>query len=149
MEKTKTSTQLSIETSKTVRGYQVRRLPLGEYLRAIEEIRTMPETILKACFPGLGAEQIMDKLRRIDKNALAGLLVNALAVAPAEMVRLVSVLTGVEQEALLTDPLIGLDGAAEMLEAFWELNGIENFIRAAEKMAAQVKQLRAKTGSKG
>lgn len=145
----KTSSQLSIQSEKLVRGYAVKRLPLGEYLRALDALREAPETVLGAVFPGMEAMDVLALLRKIDKNALSGLMLNAMTVIPSEAVKLLSVLTGVPMDALMNDPQIGLDGAAEMLEAFWELNGIENFIRAAERMAAQVKQLRAKTGSKG
>lgn len=145
----KTSSQLSIQSEKLVRGYAVKRLPLGEYLRALDALREAPETVLSAVFPGMEAMDVLALLRKIDKNAISGLMLNAMTVIPSEAVKLLSVLTGVPMDALLTDPQIGLDGAAEMLEAFWELNGIENFIRAAGRMAAQVKQLRAKTGSKG
>lgn len=145
----KTSSQLSIQSEKLVRGYAVKRLPLGEYLRALDALREAPETVLSAVFPGMEAMDVLSLLRKIDKNALSGLMLNAMTVIPSEAVKLLSVLTGVPMDALMNDPQIGLDGAAEMLEAFWELNGIENFIRAAERMAAQVKQLRAKTGSKG
>lgn len=145
----KTSTQLSVQSEKMVRGYAVKRLPLGKYLAAIDAMREMPEAVMGALFPDMKAMDMLALLRRLDKNALAGLLLRALTVVPPEAVRLISVLTGVPEDALLNDPAIGLDGAAEMLETFWELNGIENFIRAAERMAAQVKQLRAKTGSNG
>ncbi|MBQ7885498.1 MAG: hypothetical protein IJ313_01240 [Clostridia bacterium] len=145
----KTSAQLSVQSEKMVRGYAVKRLPLGDYLRAIDALRETPETVMAELFPGMNEMDMLGTLKKMDKNMLAGLMIRAMGVIPAEAVKLLSVLTGVDQEALMSDPAIGLDGAAEMLEAFWELNGIENFIRAAERMAAQVKQLREKTGSKG
>lgn len=144
----KNSTKLSTMTGKNVRGYEVRRLPLGEYLRVLDAIREMPETITQACFPEMDAAQVLTQLKKIDKNTLTALILRMMGVVPAHAVKLLSMLTGVPEDALLNDPGIGLDGAAEMLEAFWALNGIENFIQAAERMAAQVKTLRAKTGSK-
>lgn len=145
----KNSTQLSTKTHETVRGYEIKRLPLGEYLRALDMMSDAPQTVMGALFPGMEAVDILSVLRKVDKNALSGLMLRAMTVVPGEAVKLLSLLTGVPQEALETDPNIGLDGAMEMLEAFWRLNGIENFIRAARRMAAEVKQLRAKTGSKG
>ena len=145
----KSSTQLSVQTEKLVRGYAVKRLPLGEYLKAVDALRETPQTMMDALFPGMEPMDVLGALRKLDKNALSGLMLRALGVIPAEAVKLLSTLTGVPEDALLSDPAIGLDGAAEMLEAFWELNGIENFIRAAEQMAAKVKQLRARAGSKG
>jgi len=148
-QKKKTSTQLSTQTGKMVRGHEVRRLPLGEYLRALDAVREMPESVMQACFPEMDAEGMLRFLRGMDKNSLTALIVKMLGVVPREAVKLLAILTGIEEETLLNDPAIGLDGAAEMVEAFWEINGIENFMQAAVRVAAQVKEIRAKAGSKG
>lgn len=144
----KSSTKLSTMHSRCVRGYNVNRLPLGEYLRAMDMIRDMPETIMQACYPGMEAGQVLAQLKVINKETLTALIVRMIGVVPKEAVQLVAVLTGVPVEALYDDPNIGLDGLAEMVEAFWEINGIENFIQAAERMAARVKAIRG-IGSKG
>jgi hypothetical protein len=43
----KSSAALSVKMSETVRGYEVKRLPLGEYLRAMEALRDMPQTVMR------------------------------------------------------------------------------------------------------
>ena len=104
---------------------------------------------MQACFPGMDAAQILARLKVLDKDALIALMMRAIAVVPGEAVNLLSLLTGVSQAALLDDAAIGLDGAAEMLEAFWRLNGIENFTQAAARMAAQFKDARKRIGFSG
>ena len=42
------SAALSLRQSETVRGYEIRRLPLGEYLRALHARRPAPRTLLAA-----------------------------------------------------------------------------------------------------
>ena len=145
----KTSAALSTPMSETVRGYKIERLPLGKYMQALEALRSAPEAIMQACFPGMDAAQILARLKVLDKNALIALMMRAIAVVPGEAVNLLSLLTGVSQAALLDDAAIGLDGAAEMLEAFWRLNGIENFTQAAARMAAQFKDARKRIGFSG
>lgn len=145
----KTSATLSIPMSETVRGYKIERLPLGKYMQALEALRSAPEAIMQACFPGMDAAQILARLKVLDKDALIALMMRAIAVVPGEAVNLLSLLTGVSQAALLDDAAIGLDGAAEMLEAFWRLNGIENFTQAAARMAAQFKDARKRIGFSG
>lgn len=145
----KTSAALSIPMSETVRGYEIKRLPLGRYMQALEALRSAPEAIIQACFPGMDAAQILARLKALDKDALIALMMRAMAVVPGEAVKLLSLLTGVPQAALLEDAAIGLDGAAEMLEAFWRLNGIENFTQAAVRMAAQLKDARKRIGFSG
>lgn len=148
----KNSVSLSLPQSEMVRGYEVKRLPLGAYLSAMEALRTAPKAILEACFPGESVEQALDALRCIDARMLGELILRAMDVVPGEAIRLIEALTGVPQVALLGDPAIGLDGAVELMEAFWRLNGIENFTRAVRKLAASAgmaQRIRTATGSKG
>lgn len=130
---------LSLPQSETVRGYEIRRLPLGGYLAALEELRRAPGNPLAACFPGKTPVQALDALRAVDKDDVAALCVRALCAMPQEAVRLLSALTGVKEDALLDDPNVGLDGAAEMAEAFFRLNRIENFMEAVGRLAAGMK----------
>ena len=143
------SAALSLCQSETVRGYEIRRLPLGEYLRALDALRNAPKALLAACFPGEDAAQVLSKLSHIDADGLGKLLLRAMTVVPGEAVRLVGVLTGVPEERLLGDPQIGLDGMAQMLEAFWRINGLGNFTQAARRAAAAVRTGIGRTGSSG
>ena len=94
------------------------------------------------------AAQALEHLAHIDAQGLETLLLRAMTAVPAEAVRIVSLLTGVDEEALLGDPSVGLDGIAQMLEAFWRLNGLGNFTQAARRAAAALRMI-AGTGSKG
>ena len=143
------SAALSVKCSEKVRGYEIKRLPLGEYLRVMEALREAPGTAMKVCFPEMDAMQMFERLRSIDTQELTRIMLRALDVVPDEAIKLLSLLTGIPADALYADPAIGLDGAAEMLEAFWRLNGIENFIRAAGRMGARLQEIKAKTGSRG
>ena len=143
------SAALSLRQSETVRGYEIRRLPLGEYLRALDALRTAPKALFAACFPGEDAAQVLTRLSRIDADGLGELLLRAMTVVPGEAVRLVGVLTGVPEERLLGDPQIGLDGMAQMLEAFWRINGLGNFTQAARRAAAALRESAGRTGSSG
>ena len=142
----KSSAALSVKRSETVRGYEVKRLPLGEYLRAMEALRDMPQTVMRVCFPEMDGAQMLQSLTRIDAKGLAQLMLRAMDVVPDEAIRLLSILTGVPEDAIFADPAIGLDGAAELAEAFWRLNGMENFTAAAARLAANIRRMREKTG---
>lgn len=143
------SAALSLKESETVRGYEIRRLPLGEYLRALDVLREAPRTLLAACFPGEDASQVLAHLARIDADGLGELMLRAMAVVPGEAVRLIARLTGVPEERLLGDPQIGLDGVAQMIEAFWRINGLGNFTQAARRAAAALREAAGRTGSSG
>lgn len=145
----KSSAALSVKCSETVRGYEVKRLPLGEYLRVMEALREAPTTVMRVCFPQMDMAQMLDRLKQIDAQGLTQLMLQAMDVVPDEAIKLISLISGIPADALYADPAIGLDGVAEILAAAWRLNGIENFTRAARQMAAKLRELGQKTGSKG
>ena len=56
------SAALSLMKSETVRGYKIRRLPLGDYLRVLDTLKETPRTLLRACFPQEDAAQALEHL---------------------------------------------------------------------------------------
>ena len=75
--------------------------------------------------------------------------VRLLTVLPGYGVRLLAGLMGIAEGDLLNDELIGLDGLMEMLEGWMELNGIENFIRAAGALQEKVRKTLNPAGFSG
>ena len=130
----------SLRTSVGVRGYTLQRLPLEGYLNAVERLKDLPGGLLEACFPGMTLSGILDQLKQIDEKTLTRLAVSAFAVAPQYIVRLIAELTGIPEEKLLRDEQIGLDGLAEIVEAFWKLNGLGNFTAAIRRLKDPVTQ---------
>ena len=125
----KNSAALSLPKSRTVRGYEIRKMPIGAFLEACSLLEELPGTALRLLFPEKKEGDILAELAGLDKDKLQELFLRALAVLPGEMVRLFARLSGVEEQALLEDARIGLDGLGEMAEAWLEVNGIENFIK--------------------
>ena len=136
----KVTAAVSLGKSMTVRGYVIRRLPLGKYLEMIEMMKALPQTLMQACFPEKSALEILMQLKNIDAAMLGEIAVRAMAAAPAEAVRILSHCTGIDEETLLTDEYIGLDGAAEMAEAVYEINQLGNFTKAVLRLAAKAKE---------
>ena len=80
---------------------------------------------------------------------LIGLCVRALTVLPDEAVRVFAELAGLDEKALRDDPGVGLDGLLEMIEAWLEVNNLENFIRAARALWQRARAGRTNGGSNG
>ena len=55
----------------------------------------------------------------------------------------------VDEKALRDDPGVGLDGLLEMIEAWLEVNNLENFIRAARALWQRARAGRTNGGSNG
>ena len=126
-------------------------MPIGAFLEACSLLEELPGTALRLLFPEKQEGDILAELAGLDKDKLQELFLRALAVLPGEMVRLFAKLSGVEEQALLEDARIGLDGLGEMAEAWLEVNGIENFIKTMGALGKRAQALMggASTGSRG
>ncbi|MDD3410520.1 MAG: hypothetical protein PHY12_06890 [Eubacteriales bacterium] len=144
---TKTSAALSLPKARKVRGYTIERMPIGRFLQAMQTLQEAPETLTRALFPDSDARDVMAQLGKLNRESLQALAVRALGVVPGFAVRLFAELSGIEEEKLLADPDVGLDGLAEMLDAWLDVNGIENFMKAAGALWDKVRKTSG--GSKG
>ena len=127
----KNSATLSLPKSRTVRGYEIRKMPIGAFLEACGLLEELPGTALRLLFPEKKEGDILAELAGLDKDKLQELFLRALAVLPGEMVRLF--------------------GLGEMAEAWLEVNGIENFIKTMGALGKRAQALMggASTGSRG
>ncbi|MDD3336788.1 MAG: hypothetical protein PHI98_14960 [Eubacteriales bacterium] len=146
----KNSIELSLPQSKTVCGYEIKKMPVGVFLKAVQALNDIPMELSKALFPGEGVDGMLAQLKGIDKNGMQELLLRALTVLPEKVIALFAQLSGIGENELLGDATIGLDGLAEMMLCWAEVNGIENFMASARKLADKMRaQTTEKSGSKG
>ena len=122
----KDNATLSLGKSKAVCGYEIKKMPLGAYLRALERLDGLPEDFLGRCFPGKSAQEILDGLTKLNEAMIAEAARAAFVTAPEYAVHFVAELTGIEAETLLSDENIGLIGFMEIIQAFIEVNGHKN-----------------------
>ena len=145
---------MSLKKEKTIRGYVVKKEPLGTFLRAIEIIQNSPNDFMEAIFPGKSLKEVLGTLKVVDDNTLLAIMGGALGTAPAMIIKLFAELSGIPEERLLEDPEIGPDGFIELLKAWIEINGIAVFTQGAKELGkllkpAFVSSPKQNTGSKG
>ena len=138
------SVELSLPAARTVRGYEIGRMPIGRFLRAARRIDGVPQEVLARLFPD--AEDAVRALASLDRAGLIGLCARALTVLPDEAV---TVFAELDEQALRDDPNVGLDGLLEMIEAWMEVNNLENFIGAARALWRRARAGRTGAGSNG
>ena len=143
----KTSVDLSLPKARKVRGYTIERMPIGRFLAATRRLDEVPGQVLRRLFPG--AEDAVRALASLDRAGLIGLCARALTVLPDEAVRVFAELAGLDEKALRDDPNVGLDGLLEMIEAWMEVNNLENFIGAARALWRRARAGRTGGGSNG
>ena len=58
----KNSAALSLPKSRTVRGYEIRKMPIGAFLEACGVLEELPQTALRLLFPGKQEGDILTEL---------------------------------------------------------------------------------------
>ena len=140
---------LSLPREKNVRGYTIRRMPIGQFLTALQTLRELPGEMLDTLLPGLTPKTMLSRFKGLTVEEMKEMAVRLVTVLPGYGISLLSRLMGVEEGDLLRDEMIGLDGLMEMLESWMELNGIENFIKAAGALQVKVRNIITPVGSSG
>ncbi len=72
------SVSVSLPRSIKVRGYTIKKMPIGAYLTAMETLQDLPMQLMEALFPGQDASGILAQLTALDKDGLSSLLMRAL-----------------------------------------------------------------------
>jgi hypothetical protein len=145
------SIDVSLPRSAIVRGCEIRKMPLGKYLQAIRLLETFPRETAEKLVPGGELSGVLETLKTLDRSKLIDLALKALTVVPEQAVALISALTDIPKEKLLSDEAIGADGLLEIVDAWLTVNGAENFMRAAGRVRQTISRLAAipKSGSRG
>jgi hypothetical protein len=148
----KTKEQVSLQYSKKVCGYDIKKMPIGAYLVAMEKIKNLPTDVMRICFPDDDPADMIERLSTIDERGVIELASKLLIELPSYMLELIADLTGISLDALETDESIGLTGLVDIVTAFVEVNRLGEL---SEKVSGLVKELKGKLmltspiGSKG
>jgi hypothetical protein len=113
---------MSLPESRQVCGYEIKKMPIAPYLKAVTRLSNLPDDFIKNCFPGKSPSDVLETLTKINENGLAELVGGALMFAPAYIIDLVSDITDISRDDLLNDDNIGLAGILEIITAFIEVN---------------------------
>jgi hypothetical protein len=145
------SIDVSLPRSVTVRGQEIRRMPLGKYLQAIRMLERFPREVAAKLAPDGDGAGVLETLKTLDRAKLLDLVLKALTVVPEQAVQLIATLTEIPEETLLNDERIGADGLMEILDVWLEVNAAENFIQAAGCLRQKISRFAAmlKPGSSG
>ena len=127
----------SMPKSKNVHGIEIKKLPLGAYLDAIDSIKNLPEMLLSKSFPGLTPDQVLTKFKKMDQDMLIEIAGNLLVAVPEQALRFIASLIGVEYEQLRDDPEIGLNGIKDIMVEFWKINDMQSFFNDVRRVISQ------------
>lgn len=125
--------------------YCIRQLPLGKYLECLEKLSTIYYDLYNICFPDMEFEEALDTLINIEAEDIKDLLERLLTIAPEYILELISILSGISMDDLLSDEEIGILGFVEIIEGIIEVNGLGKLKMKAKKV---FQKITTSTGSK-
>lgn len=117
----------SVPTKSIIHGIEIKKLPIGKYLDAVNSIKDLPEILLKNNFPGLNTEDILKKFKKIDEQMLFELLGSMLVTIPEQTLRFVATLIDVPYEKLRNE--ITPNELKDILKEFWKVNDMSSFFQ--------------------
>lgn len=149
----KNTVAMSLQSGKTVRGYEIKRQPLGKFVEAMGKFENAPLQILQAVFPNFGTAEILAELQDFNGDKLLELMGRAFMTIPEVALGLFCEMAELDKDKIWNDTELGLDGLLELFEAWVEVNGIINFMKGAQavaiKLQAARRSLTQNTGYKG
>ena len=125
-------TKLSIPDEKTLYGINIKKLPIGQYIKTTELLKDLPQILLKDVFPGADIDKLVDKFKNMDEQFLFEITGKLLTVVPDQFLKVVSSLLDCEYEYLRDN--ITPNELLEIILAMWEVNDMSNFFKNLKKM---------------
>lgn len=118
----KSKESLSLDEEIELYGVTIRKMPNGQYLKALNLIKQLPETFVKEVMQGKTDLKLSDML---DTENIATLVGTLLTSVPTFTIKFLAQLLNVK-ESVLTNELTPTE-TIEIVQKFWEINRLESF----------------------
>lgn len=126
------SVEASIPMSYQLNGITIKKLPNGQYFKALAAIENLPEIILKQCFPNMKPHEVLEQLKTVNEDMIFSMISRLLRVVPEQFLRLIAELIDAEYEYLRDE--LSPKETFDVLKAFWEVNDYSDFFADIKKM---------------
>lgn len=126
---------LSLDEEIELHGVVIKKMPNGQYLKALELIKKLPESFMKELMEGRTDIKLSDMF---DIQNIATLIGSLLTVAPSFTIRFLAKLLDIK-ESVIENELTPLE-TIEIVEKFWEINNLTSFF---QKMKPIIKNMTA------
>lgn len=118
----KSNEVLSLDEEVELYGVTIRKMPNGQYLKALNLIKKLPETFVKEVMQGKTDLKLSNML---DTENIAMLVGTLLTSVPEFTIKFLAQLLDIK-EKVLTDELTPAE-TIEIVQKFWEINRLESF----------------------
>lgn len=127
----------SLGCEKVVHGIKVKKLPIGDFIKAVEEIGNLPLLMLSKLFPDKSGAEALYAVRFMNREDMLKIICKALTVLPREFLGFISSLLDEDAEKI-SENLTPIE-IMDVLTEFWEINDLENFIKKAKALVMTLK----------
>jgi hypothetical protein len=119
------SITMSLPEERTVCGVKLRKVPVGEYIKALKKLEALPAVIAGKCFPGQSLESVMALLASAEKDTVMALISRLMLILPEQVIETLCDIIGMDGKEAINKytPKELMDIAL----AFWELNELSDF----------------------
>ena len=145
------SIHMSIPKSYSLYGVTIRKLPIAKYIAVLREVNDLPSLLLGELLPDNGnLIDLLENLQSFNRNTILSLCGRLLKVVPEEFCKILSQLLNIPEERLLDvnckNPL-SLSELAEIIEAFWKVNDMSDFLMTVQSMSKKATPARSKANT--
>ena len=145
------SIHMSIPKSYELYGVTIRKLPIAKYIAVLREVIDLPSLLLGELFPeGSNLNDSLERLQNLDRSTTLALIGRLLKVVPEEFCKILSQLLNIPEERLLDvdcqNPL-SLSELAEIIEAFWKMNDMSDFLMTVQSLSRRAAPTRSKANT--
>lgn len=124
---------LSLDEEIELYGVKIRKMPNGQYLKALNLIKKLPETFVKEVMDGKTDLKLSNML---DTENIAMLVGTLLTSVPEFTIKFLAQLLDIK-EKVLTDELTPTE-TIEIVQKFWEINRLESFFVQMKSIMSKI-----------
>lgn len=129
----KSNEVLSLDEEIELHGVKIRKMPNGQYLKALNLIKKLPETFVKEVMEG---KTDLNLSNMLDTDNIAMLVGTLLTSVPEFTIKFLAQLLDIK-EKVLTDELTPTE-TIEIVQKFWEINRLESFFVQMKSIMSKI-----------
>ncbi|MDR0979507.1 MAG: hypothetical protein LBL91_06310 [Lachnospiraceae bacterium] len=139
----KSNESISLKEEIKIHGVSIRKMPNGQYLRALETIKQLPSDFVKEVLEDDKEAKLSDLF---DSKNIATVIGTLLTKVPDFTFKFLSKLLDIEEE-VLKEKLTPLE-TIEVVEKFWEVNNLSSFFQKMKPIMSKLQNLVGPIGFK-
>lgn len=119
------SAEMSLPKPKMVHGIEIKKVPIGQYIRAMKEMEEIPRLIVEECFPDKSAADIIAMFTTIDQGVLIALIGKLLVVLPGHIVEALCSIIGIDVDTAMNK--LTPKELMDIVKEYWKMNDMSDF----------------------